>query len=153
MTKKITWVAVLDHQRLQVYRTEPPRWRLLREEDPAREQPLPRSSEIISDREGRSFDSLGGQRHAMQPHSDPREIEARRFLASIATDLLQAKRAGRYQRLVIVAPPKAMGELRGLLPAELAEVVAAELTEDLTRMPLKELEGHLARREVLPLRG
>jgi protein required for attachment to host cells len=153
MTKSITWIAVLDHQRLRVYRTEPPRWTLSQEQDTARDRQLPRSSEIGSDREGRSFDSLGGQRHAMQPHSDPREIEARRFVASIAADLLQARRDDRYQRLVIVAPPKAMGELRGLLPAAVAEVVAAELTEDLTRMPLKELESLLARREILPLRG
>lgn len=153
MSKKITWVAVLDHQRLHVYRTEPPRWQLLREENATREQPLPRSSEIISDRQGRSFDLLGGQRHAMQPHSDPREIEGRRFITSIAADLLQARRDERYQRLVIVAPPKAMGELRELLPAAVAEVVAAELTEDLTRMPLKSIEELLARREILPLRG
>ena len=153
MRRETTWVVVADGARARILEALGVGAGLRQIENGTMAGSRDLASEIGSDREGRSFDSLGGQRHAMQPHSDPREIEARRFVASIAADLLQARRDDRYQRLVIVAPPKAMGELRGLLPAAVAEVVAAELTEDLTRMPLKELESLLARREILPLRG
>jgi len=150
MAKQRTWVAVLDHQRLHVYRTEPPEWQLVADPDRSREQRLPRSSELGSDRPGRSFDSLGGQRHAMEPHSDPQAVEGRRFVAAIADELLQARRAQLYDRLVLVAPPRALGELRPLLHQEVTAVVAAELALDLTRTPAKQLEALLAQHEVLP---
>jgi protein required for attachment to host cells len=150
MGKQRTWIAVLDHQRLHVYRTEPPGWSLMAEPGFSREERLPRSSELGSDRPGRSFDSLGGQRHAMEPHSDPQAVEGRRFVAGIADDLLRARREKLYERLVLVAPPRALGELRPLLHHEVAAVIAAELAHDFTRTPLKELESLLARHELLP---
>lgn len=150
MPKQRTWIAVLDHQRLHVFHTEPPEWRLVAEPGRSREQRLPRSSELGSDRPGRSFDSLGGQRHAMEPHSDPHAVEGRHFVASIAEELLQAHREQLFDRLVLVAPPRALGELRPLLHHEVAATVAAELAHDMTRTPPKQLEALLAQHKVLP---
>lgn len=150
MAKPVTWIAVLDHQRLRVFRAQPPAWRLTAEADLDREQRLPRGTELASDRQGRSFDSLGGQRHAMEPHSNPRAVEGRRFVEAAAAELLKARREGRFDRLLLVAPPRALGELRAALDPALAACVAAELAEDLTKLPPRELEALLAKHELLP---
>ena len=152
MVKQTTWILVVDHQRKNVFRTEPPAWQLTAEAGQAREQRLPRGIELASDRQGRSFDSLGGQRHAMEPHSDPHALEGRRFIEAVAADLLRARREGLFDRLVLVAPPRAMGELRQALHHEVAACVAGELTEDLTQMPIKPLEALLAKHDLLPPR-
>ena len=50
---------------------------------------------------------------------------------------------GRFDGLVLVAPPRALGQLRDELSSFLRDKVSAELTKDLTQTPLHELPQHL----------
>jgi protein required for attachment to host cells len=79
----------------------------------------------------------------MEPRTDPHLVEEERFARKIVTVLDQAARRQRFDRLVLVAPPKLMGMLRGLLPPNLMDKVGGELTKDLTKIPSHELPEHL----------
>jgi protein required for attachment to host cells len=104
------------------------------------------SKEIGSDRPGRSFDSSGlGGRHAMQPPTDPQRYAKYEFARELAARLEEAARDGRFTRLVLVAAPKTLGDLRELLPGLVKAKVVAEIDKDLTKVPRHELGRHLDR--------
>lgn len=101
------------------------------------------AQDIQADRPGRSFDSAGEGRHAMEPHSDSVREEKKRFVAKIA-DLLDEQLGKKaYDRLIIVAAPEALGDLRAAFSAAVTQAVYAELPKDLTKVPNDKLESHL----------
>lgn len=59
-----------------------------------------------------------------------------------------AARRNEFQRLVLVAPPKTLGDLRAELDDHAQRLVVGELAHDLVHTPLPELRRHLA--SVLP---
>jgi protein required for attachment to host cells len=99
--------------------------------------------EIDSDRPGRTFDSAGAGRHAKEPPTDPRDNEKQHFVRRLATLLDDGLKHQRYDRLVIAAPPRALGQLRAVLPDRVRAKVAAELGKDLTHIATGDLARHL----------
>lgn len=49
-----------------------------------------------------------------------------------------------YDRLILVAPPRTLGDLRALLPKHAMERIAGELGKDLVHLSKTELATHLA---------
>ncbi len=141
---KPTWVLIADGARARVLAQEKP-FEQLR---PAFEQEeftgsRAQTKDIVSDRPGRSFDSGGQGRHAMEPPTDPQRYAKFAFARELAARLEEAAHAGRFARLVLVAAPKTLGDLRELLPDPVRTKVVAEIDKDLTRVPLRDLPGHL----------
>jgi protein required for attachment to host cells len=111
------------------------------------------SKEIASDRPGRSFESSGrGQpgdvgaghpRHAMEPRTDPQRYAEYAFARDLAHHLQDAANQHRFDRLVVVAAPKTLGDLRQLLPDPVKKLVTAEVDKDLTNLPERDLPKHL----------
>ncbi len=99
--------------------------------------------EIMADRPGRTFDSVGKGRHGKEPPTDPREVEMRRFLSQVADRLNQAATQGSYDHLVLIAPPKALGLLRQELGGNAQGKLVAQLDKDLTKVALGDLPDHL----------
>lgn len=99
--------------------------------------------EIMADRPGRAFDSSGQGRHAMEPVTDPHEHDKQVFIKEIAALLDKECQRGRYDRLVICAPPKALGYLRQELSDHVRSKITGELDRDLVHVPLHDLAGHL----------
>jgi protein required for attachment to host cells len=91
--------------------------------------------EIEADRPGRTFDSAGEGRHAMEPSLDPRKEEAIRFAREIAEQLSDSYKNHDFQRLCIIAPPAFLGLLRQEIGKPLDAAVAGELNKDLTHEP------------------
>ena len=95
------------------------------------------------------FGSEAGRNHsghvsfANQDRGGP-EAEERRRLARHAIAALEAEWArGRAGRIVLVAGPKMLGELRDALPKGLAAHVVAELHKDLVKVAAHDLPAHL----------
>jgi protein required for attachment to host cells len=99
--------------------------------------------EINSDKPGRVFDSFGGARHSMSKEHEPKEQVALRF-AKLLGDLLEKGRAlNRYSKLVLIAEPKLLGELRDALPPHTASLVSATLDKDLGGISDRDLPAHV----------
>jgi protein required for attachment to host cells len=99
--------------------------------------------EIMSDRPGRTFDSVGAGRHAKEPRTDAREIEKRSFAHELAAMLDDGLKQGKFDRLVLVAPPRELGFLRAELSPAVRKRVSAELNKDLTGVAPSEILDHL----------
>jgi protein required for attachment to host cells len=111
----------------------------------ARVETNPATREWGSDRPGRAFSSVGARRGAVE-ETDWHELEEERFVRAIAETLNAAAESGELTELVIVAPPKALGELRKELSEKARSRIVGELDKDLTRHPLPDIEKALARR-------
>jgi protein required for attachment to host cells len=102
--------------------------------------------ELVRDGLGRTFESSGSagdMRHAIEPRVDPHRELKRTFAHELADMLDQRLAEKAYDRLVIVAPPKALGDLRAALSAHVKPLVYAELNKDLVKTPTAELPSHL----------
>ncbi|UCG72997.1 MAG: host attachment protein [Chromatiales bacterium] len=103
--------------------------------------------DINSDRPGRSFDSGGQGRHAMEPRTNAHDEEESRLARDIAATLSVAQREGDYNSLIIVAAPRLLGRLREVLPAAVRQRVVVEIDKDLTAYDAGQLTDWL-RKEV-----
>jgi protein required for attachment to host cells len=145
MSGKVVWVLVADSASARLFRADRSsrRLELLREETHAAIRA--KVSELMADHEGRSFESdHQGSRHGMQPASDPKRAEKHRFAVQLAAELEAAIERQEVDRLVLIAPPLMLGELREALPEQARARVVGELDKDLAPFPAHELEERLA---------
>jgi len=98
---------------------------------------------IMSDRTGRTFSSTGPARSAIEAHSDPHRELKRSFAHRLADALADGWRKRAYDRLIIVAAPSALGDLRAALSQEVRAKVTAEVAKDLTKTPDAAVAEHL----------
>jgi protein required for attachment to host cells len=105
---------------------------------------IPASRDLGSDAPGRLFSSRGGVRSAIEP-TDWHEIEKENFARHIAQRINSAAESGEMKEVVIIAPPRVLGEIRRELSARAQGKVKGELDRDLTHHPLPEIEKALAR--------
>ncbi len=137
------FVVVADGRKMLFFRNEGDAEHLNLVVERVREQDNPSDGEQSTDRPGRAFSSVGSGRSAYE-ETDFHQLEEDRFAAETA-DLLR-KRALRndFEKLVIVAPPRTLGELRKHYHKEVADRLAGELDKDLTGHPVPEIEKALA---------
>jgi protein required for attachment to host cells len=64
-------------------------------------------------------------------------------VTGLASMLDEKLKAGAFDRLVLVAAPQALGDIRKAMSGQLAEAVYGELAKDLTKVPNNELAKHL----------
>ena len=62
-----------------------------------------------------------------------------RFAGQVANLLYHMEHAHKFDELVMVAPPKMLGDLRARLHREVADCVIAEVARDLTGHPLPDI--------------
>jgi protein required for attachment to host cells len=148
MKPTTTWILIADGAHARLFANHGPGKGIeLLDDKLAADHRL--THEIVDDRLGRTHESIGATRHAISARHDPHRELKQGFAVSLAKMLDQRRAEHAFDRLVIVAPPKALGDLREALSAPVRSVVRAELDKDLTKTPIAELPGHLA--AVLPV--
>lgn len=144
MPPPTTWVLVADATRARLFAVDhdgrhlvrPPAWTGAAEAPPSRD--------LGSDRPGRTFESTGSLRHAKEPPTDPHRFAKTRFAREIAATLDDMRARDAFDRLVVVAPPQMLGDLRAAMGPPLAARVAVELDKDLAMLAPHALDAHLA---------
>lgn len=107
------------------------------------EQDNPPTREQGTDVPGRSLGS-GGRRSAME-QTDFHQIEEDRFAAEAADLLRDRALNGDFKTLVVIAPPRTLGELRKHYHKEVASRIVQELHKDLTGFPIHDIQAALIR--------
>jgi len=138
-----TWVIVADSARARAVRWLGKDASLEPVEDFEMGYHHQQGRDIMSDRPGRTHESQGATRHAIEPHSDPVREAEHRFARFVAESLKRRQDQDEFDRLVLVAGPTMLGDIRAALPASLRSVVHAELGKDLTHLTNEELKKHL----------
>lgn len=101
------------------------------------------SSDLTSDRPGRSFESThSGTRHAMEPKTNPQQLEFEEFAKHLSKHLNSACVNGQCGKLYLAASPAFLGLLRQHLSANTTHLVANQLDKDITQLSPKEITKH-----------
>ena len=98
-----------------------------------------KTSDIGTDKPGRSISSVGSARSAME-QTDWHEQEEQRFLGRLAARLDKAVLGGEVKNLILIAPPRAIGTLRKAISSHVREAIHTEIEKDYVKMPLNEIE-------------
>jgi protein required for attachment to host cells len=94
------------------------------------------------ERPGRYSDGPSAHKSAFQ-ETDWHRLNKERFADDIAERLYKQAHAGAYDRLVIVAPPQVLGEMRRKLHKEVVGKLVAEIPKTLTNQPVWDIEKML----------
>ena len=107
-----------------------------------KEHAVPSTQAQGSDVPGRAFASVGAARSAVDQTDWHRQLEDD-FLRGLAAELDHAVTAGKTRRIVVVAPPRALGVLRHAYPGRLRGAIKAEVPHDYVKLPVFEIEKRL----------
>ncbi|NYE60772.1 protein required for attachment to host cells [Duganella sp. 1224] len=99
---------------------------------------------------GQSMHNTGGAlpNKTYQPAQTPAEHEAERFARDINAYLLQSRRDGVYDKLVLIAPPHFLGVLRQVLDPHVRATAQLEINKDYTQLSADELRAQIARHQI-----
>jgi protein required for attachment to host cells len=104
----------------------------------------PPTHEQGTDRPGRAFQSADKTKRSGMETTDWHELEKERFARRVALALEQMVRGEKVKAIVVVAPPRTLAELRHAFHADVKNRIVAEIDKDLTKLPVDQIEKHLA---------
>ncbi|MGZ5915293.1 MAG: host attachment protein [Hyphomicrobium sp.] len=142
MKPTTTWILIADGARGRLFANRGP-GKGLELLDESLDADHRATHDIVDDRLGRTHESVGASRHAISARHDPHRELKRDFAVRLAKMLDRRRSEHAYDRLVLVAPPSALGDLREALSDSVRSLVRAELDKDLTKTPIAELPEHL----------
>lgn len=108
-----------------------------------REQDNPPTREQGTHRPGRMSDGQGPHSSAVQD-TDWHELAKERFASDLADILYKRAHKGEFDRLVLVASPSTLGEIRPHLHQEVTGKIIGEIDKDLTNHPIDQIEKLLS---------
>lgn len=90
-----------------------------------------KNKDIGADKPGRGFDRQGQGRHALATEQEPTAHVAEQFAKQLSSMLDDGRHQQRYEKLVLVAEPRFLGNLRAALSPPTAALVTAAVGKDL----------------------
>jgi protein required for attachment to host cells len=102
-----------------------------------------RSSDLGRDRPSRVKESANAARHAVEPRRDLHEAAKEDFVKLVAEEIEAEHGRDQFDRLVLIAPPRVLTELKQKLSKPMAKIVVKDLQKDLTKVPDHDLTEHL----------
>lgn len=143
MKKQPTWILVADRARARIF--EAGAGDALTEvacfsEPDARAGP----STLTTHRLPTVNESVGSARHSIEPHTSLRDKITARFAHLLCEALEVGHNEGRFEQLVLVAPPRFLGALHASLGKALRARVVREIRHDLTALPARDLGERLS---------
>jgi protein required for attachment to host cells len=148
MKPTITWIVVADGARARIFVNRGPGKGIeLSAHELSAEHG--RTSEMVRYGLYSTHESVGPARHAIEPKSDPHQRLKRRFIERLAQMLDQSAAEKAFDRFVLVAPPKVLGDFRKDMSKHLQPLLLSEVAKDLTKASATEVSNHLARSMVI----
>lgn len=133
------WVVVADGEKALFLRNEGdaqyPNLKVVRE----LQEENPPTREQGTDRPGRYHDGATANKSGFA-ETDWKRIGKERFAEEIGDTLYRLAHRGAFERIVLVAPPVVLGEMRRKLHKEVSERVVGEVPKTLTNHPVDEIE-------------
>ena len=143
MRPQKTWIVVANGARARIARHDGPRKGLRPAMNFEFAAPHAPTRDFVSDRPGSYPDRGALGMHRLAPRTDRHDYEKTLFAFDLAKVIAKAVNHKEFDRLVLVAPPAALGRLRAALNRRARALIAAEVSKDLTHVPFYALPAHL----------
>jgi protein required for attachment to host cells len=138
-----SYVLVADGAKMLFFRNEGDAEHLNLEVVAAEQQADDYDRDIKGDMAGRKPGHPGMGGASSTAETDFHQQAEDRFAADAADRINRAALAGKFEQLVIVAPPRTLGELRRHYHKEAQARITAEIPKDLTGHPVDRIEDAL----------
>jgi protein required for attachment to host cells len=135
-----SFVVVADGKKMLFFRNEGDSEYPKLEVERKREQVNPADRDQKTDLAGQAPSGSGGAGYSSYGETDFHQLEEDRFAAETAELLRKRALNNDFESLIIVAPPKTLGELRKHYHKEVEKRLAGEIAKDLTGHPVNEIE-------------
>ena len=135
-----SFVLVADGRKMLFFRNEGDSEFLKLEVERKREHDVGEDRDMKTDDAGRTFDASGGAGRSAYEEVDFHQLEEDRFAAEAAEMLKQRALRNEFDSVIIVAPPRTLGELRKHYHKEVEKRLTGEIAKDLTGHPVPEIE-------------
>lgn len=140
-----TWVAVTDSHRARIFSYEDGSHSLA--EVTGLTHPLIHAKG--ENPTGRIFAGQTGTRHGLEPATLPKEKEKHAFAVELTQYLQQEFLQEKFSRLILVAEPDFMGEVRDAMSDVLSAAVIGSIAKDLVSRTDAEIANYLRERSAL----
>lgn len=128
---QLSWILVADNSNARIFSSQGRQPRLTEVADLIHPEGRISQLEQDSDKPGRSFNSRGGARHAMEPPTSRKLKESDLFARRIA-DLLN-RRKKEFDDLVIICAPRFLGLLRKHLDNDVRNKITREIRKSIVQ--------------------
>ncbi|MEQ9662634.1 MAG: host attachment family protein [Parasphingopyxis sp.] len=105
-----------------------------------RKQENPPNREQKANQAGRSFSSGAQMMRSKVQDTDFHQLAEDRFAAETADILYDKAHSGDFEKLIVVAPPRTLGELRKHYHKEVSDRLIGEIDKDLTGHTIVDIE-------------
>jgi protein required for attachment to host cells len=140
MNSNKTWVLVAEQSRARLF--ELSNGALKELEGFSHAAARRKKGDLTTDKQGRAMDRGGRGRHAMDPPTDAHRNELGVFARQLVSRLETGRSSHAFGKLVFVAPPRFLGELRRAAGDDLAAMVSRSIEKNLVQAgPDKILEA------------
>lgn len=139
-----TWYLVADGARARLFQTKRLDGELEETDNYINDKGRLRDQDIDTDRAGRAFKG-GSRRTGMGDEKSPAEHEEKKFAKRVAESLNNAFQEGKFERIGIIAAPKALGRLREALDERVLDAVIGSSSKNLTEQSHDEIRKHIAK--------
>lgn len=136
----VTWIMVANASQAKLFANHGPKRGLQLIKELMHPESREKTSNLVSDRSGANSGTGHG---AYIQATDPKHHEAERFAQEVARELDAGRVKNAYDRLILVASAPFMGLVNSCLPGQVRSKVSESIDKDYTRLPVKELAGHL----------
>ena len=136
----VTWIMVANASQARFFANDGPKKGLTLVKELMHPESREKTSNLVSDRSG----AYGGPGHgAVGQPADPKHHEAERFAQEVSRALEAGRVSNAYDQLILVASAPFMGLINHHLPGQVRSKLSESIDKDYTRLPVKELAGHL----------
>ena len=111
-----------------------------------------KTHDLVTDGPGRSFESSGPTRHAVEAKTDPHAQAKEHFITAVADTLARENRAEAFDDLVLVVTRAQAHHLQAALDEATRAKVREVVTKDLVKTPNTEIWDRMIAAGLLPKR-
>lgn len=137
-----TWILVANASQAKLYANHGPKRGLELVKELDHPESREKAANLVSDRPGHN-QGHGGGHGAFVQATDPKEHEADRFALELARELEDGRVSNAYDRLILVSSPAFLGLINNKISTQVKGKLSESIEKDYTRLPIKELSGHL----------
>jgi protein required for attachment to host cells len=139
------WVLAADSSRARLFQASSRTGDISEVEDMLHPASRLQEHALVTDRAGRDV-APGGGRHTLGREHDAEREELERFAREVGDKLCAGRKAGRYERLHVLAAPRFLGALRKHLDAETRAALISEQDANVTSEAMSAIRARLPKR-------
>ena len=137
-------IVVADSARARIFIADSARSPLNEIETMAHPEGRIHEQDMVSGMPGKGAGKGGGGDHAFQEKIEPKEQEMIMFAKRVADYLDDARKANNLNKLILVAAPAFLGELRTHLSSETSDKIVFELDKNIAHDSVEDIRKHLS---------